>query len=229
MDSSSFTQILGQAMMVLIPMILSLTVHECAHAFTAKRLGDDTAERAGRMTLNPLPHIDPMGTIMLPLLILVARGASGSAFVPFFGWAKPTPVNESRFRRTIGVRAGSMAVAAAGPVSNLMMAWLCAAALSAMFHFGQTQGAMAALVQLMNHMIFINLGLCVFNLIPVAPLDGQKVVSGLLPVATAMRFENFNARYGTFILLAIVFFARDYLTYPVQLLLVGVMRTVGLG
>ena len=216
-------------MMVLIPMILSLTVHECAHAFTAKRLGDDTAERMGRMTLNPLPHIDPMGTIMLPLLILVARGASGSMFVPFFGWAKPTPVNESRFRRTISVRAGSMAVAAAGPISNLLMAWLCAAALSMMFRFGQTQGAMAGLVQFMNHMIFINLGLCVFNLIPVAPLDGQKVVSGLLPVATAMRFENFNARYGTFILLAIVFFARDYLTIPVQLLLVGVMRTVGLG
>ena len=171
--------------MVLIPMILSLTVHECAHAFTAKRLGDDTAERMGRMTLNPIPHIDPMGTIMLPLLILMARGASGAAFVPFFGWAKPTPVNESRFRRSVSVRAGSMAVAAAGPVSNLLMAWICAAALSVMFHAGQTQGAMAALVQFMNHMIFINLGLCVFNLIPVGAARWAK--SRFWPAARSHR------------------------------------------
>src|SRR5689334_23219884 len=97
----------------LIPLILSLTVHEWAHAYSAFRLGDDTASRQGRLTLNPIPHIDPIGTILCPLL-----------GIPF-GWAKPVPVNPLRFNRGVSMRTGMMITAAAGPLSNLVLAVLC--------------------------------------------------------------------------------------------------------
>src|SRR5580700_1620810 len=100
----------------LIPLILSLTVHEWAHAYSAFRLGDDTAARMGRMTFNPIPHIDPFGTILCPLL-----------GIPF-GWAKPVPVNPTRFRRDVSMRTGMMITAAAGPISNLLLAVLCSVA-----------------------------------------------------------------------------------------------------
>src|SRR5580698_8792478 len=104
-----------QGIKYLIPLILSLTVHEWAHAYSAFRLGDDTAARQGRLTLNPIPHIDPFGTILCPLL-----------GIPF-GWAKPVPVNPVRFNREISMRAGMMITAAAGPLSNLVLAVLCSA------------------------------------------------------------------------------------------------------
>src|SRR5689334_11759130 len=91
--NGDLTHFVAQAVMVLIPLVLSLTVHEFAHAWAAKRLGDDTAERMGRLTLNPAAHADPMGTVILPLIILVANGAAAGGAIPFFGWAKPVPVN----------------------------------------------------------------------------------------------------------------------------------------
>src|SRR5262252_9131058 len=100
--------------MILVPLLLSLTVHEWAHAYSAHRLGDDTAERQGRLTLNPIPHIDLVGTLLLPLL-----------GVPF-GWAKPVPVNPARFKRTVNMRTGMLITAAAGPFSNLVLAILAA-------------------------------------------------------------------------------------------------------
>src|SRR5512142_2218234 len=100
-------------MKILIPLLLSLTVHEFAHAWSAARLGDDTGARAGRLTLNPLAHIDPIGTILLPLL-----------GIPF-GWARPVPVDPSRFRRTVKMRTGVMLTAAAGPLSNVILAVVC--------------------------------------------------------------------------------------------------------
>src|SRR4051812_18777201 len=106
--------------MVLIPMILSLTVHEFSHAWAAKRVGDNTGELAGRLTLNPLAHADPFGTVLLPLLILMANGAVGMGRIPFFGWAKPVPFNAGRFTRKVTARMGSTLVAAAGPISNLL-------------------------------------------------------------------------------------------------------------
>src|SRR5579872_3573193 len=109
-----FTHVnLLHGLMTLVPLVLSLTVHEWAHAYSAFRLGDDTAARMGRMTLNPIPHIDPIGTILLPML-----------GIPF-GWAKPVPITPTRFRRDISMRAGIMITAAAGPLSNLVLAVLC--------------------------------------------------------------------------------------------------------
>src|SRR5687768_7374424 len=103
---------LSTRVMILIPLLLSLTVHEWAHAYSAYRLGDDTAEREGRLTLNPIAHIDPLGTLLLPLL-----------GIPF-GWARPVPVNPTRFRRDVSMRSGMMLTAAAGPASNVVIAVL---------------------------------------------------------------------------------------------------------
>jgi Zn-dependent protease len=224
----SMVQVFNEALLVLVPMVLSLTVHECAHARMAKWLGDDTAFLMGRMTLNPLPHIDPIGTVFLPLLTLMASGVVGAGRVPFFGWAKPVPVNAGRFRRSIRVRTGLMWVALAGPVSNLLMALLSALLMGFMAHQGVGMDASAPWYALLEKLFWINIGLCAFNLLPVYPLDGKDVVAGFLSTEAAVRFERFNQQYGTMMLLGLVFFAREILSYPVVFLARGVMAVVGL-
>jgi Zn-dependent protease len=161
---------LATRMMILIPLILSLSVHEWAHAWTAWMLGDRTAESQGRLTLNPLAHIDPIGTVILPLL-----------GVPF-GWAKPVPINPAYFNHSISIRTGVMLTALAGPVSNVGIACLCAI-LRGMFvrpesiPFDQAP-TLAALLEML---ITMNIALAVFNMLPIPPLDGSRVVDGLLP------------------------------------------------
>jgi Zn-dependent protease len=153
----------------LIPMILSLSVHEWAHAWAAWRLGDDTAQLLGRMTLNPLAHIDPLGTILLPLV-----------GVPF-GWAKPVPVNPLRFRG-VSMSTGMMLTAAAGPISNVVMAAGAASLLVLMAHIqpGAVQ-ATDAIARLLEMLVVMNVVLAVFNLIPVPPLDGSRIVEAFVP------------------------------------------------
>jgi Zn-dependent protease len=165
---------------VLIPLWLSLSVHEWAHAWTAWRLGDDTAARLGRMTLNPLAHIDPLGTLILPLL-----------GVPF-GWAKPVPVQPHRFRQGVSMRGGMMRVAAAGPVSNLVLAVICTVLLAALvrfcpadLHVGHT------LLRLLYISIFLNVALAMFNTLPIPPLDGSRVADALMPRALRPAWEGF--------------------------------------
>src|SRR5215208_7117684 len=153
--------------MLLVPLVLSLSFHEWAHAWSASKLGDDTAERAGRLTLNPLPHIDIIGTIALPLL-----------GVPF-GWAKPVPVDPTRFRSTVRMGTGMAITAAAGPLSNLLLATICAAVFGALARFSPDvvmpgQGIRTLLLL----MIRLNVTLALFNLIPVPPLDGSRIVEG---------------------------------------------------
>jgi Zn-dependent protease len=221
-------RLLADAVMVLIPMILSLTVHEFAHAFLAKRLGDNTAEKEGRLNLNPLNHADPFGTLLLPLLILLANGATGGGRIPFFGWAKPVPVNAGRFTRKITARTGNMLVAAAGPTANLLMALLCAGILSVTAHTGLAASLAPPLQTLLVQMLFINGGLFVFNMIPIYPLDGEKVVAGFLSTPNAIKFERFNRQFGTWALWGIILFARDLIAYPAQLVVSGVLTVVGL-
>ena len=211
--------------MVIIPMALSLTVHEFAHAFAAKKLGDDTAEKMGRLNLNPLSHADPFGTVLVPLIILVAnRSAAGG--IPLFGWAKPVPVNAGRFTRRITARRGSMIVSGAGPLANLAMALLSGGILSVVQHQGLPVAA--ALQQLLLQMIFINVALGVFNLLPIYPLDGEKMVAGFLGAEQAIRFERFNQQFGTWILWGIIFFARDLISIPVQFIAQVVLAAVRL-
>ena len=179
--------------MLLVPLVLSLSFHEWAHAWSAHKLGDDTAERAGRLTLNPIPHIDPIGTIALPLL-----------GIPF-GWAKPVPVNPARFRREVKMSTGMAITAAAGPISNLFLATACAAIFGVLARFTPDlvvpgQGVRTLLLL----MIRLNVTLALFNLIPFPPLDGSRVLEALVPFRLRPAWEQF-ARVAPFVLLALVF------------------------
>ncbi len=158
----------------LLVMVLSLTVHECAHAWVAFRLGDDTAQRQGRLSLSPVTHIDPIGTLLIPAMSVFLGGFG------FIGWARPTPVTPSKFRSSVSMRAGMALVAAAGPFSNLLLA-LAAIGLFAICshadvglwdHAGRATGIRA----LLDATFRINVGLLVFNFLPIPPLDGSRLL-----------------------------------------------------
>jgi Zn-dependent protease len=171
--------------------LIALTIHEAAHAWTANRLGDSTARLRGRISLNPARHIDPIGTILLPLLAV----ASG---LPIIGWAKPVPVDVRQLRRG---RRDFMLVAAAGPISNLLQAVVASFAVRALVAGGAGYGPAAVICTMF---VVINLLLAVFNLIPVPPLDGGNVLAGLLP-AGAEPLLAMLRQYG-FILLYVLMF-----------------------
>jgi len=191
-----------------IVLLLSLSVHESAHAWTADALGDPTARYLGRVSLNPLVHADPIGTILFPLV--------GMFSGLMFGWAKPVPVNVSRLRNP---SRDHMLVAAAGPISNLLMAASLFTALMIMkavsvdgaqlvyqvatHNFFGGDSIATPLTAIAYQGVIINLVLAVFNLIPVAPLDGAAVVSGLLPRTIAGTFEAMQS-YGMFLLLGLL-------------------------
>jgi Zn-dependent protease len=159
-----------------LPLIFAVTVHEAAHGWVADRLGDPTAREMGRITLNPLPHIDPLGTILVPMLMLAFTGF-------LIGWAKPVPVSPSRLhspRRDMAV------VAAAGPAVNLVMALIWSLVLLVAHSLVHTSQAIAIPLLLMSVAgVFINLVLMALNLLPVPPLDGGRILTGLLPVGPA--------------------------------------------
>ncbi len=179
-----------------IPLLLAITLHEAAHAWTAARLGDPTARQLGRVSLNPLRHIDPVGTLLVPGLLLVAsKTLAGGGLL--FGWAKPVPVAVSRLRsprRDMGM------VAAAGPAANLAMALAWGLALKAMVIFG-SDGDFFPRMAIAG--IFVNVGLAALNLLPVPPLDGGRIVTSLLPLRLAVPFARLE-RYGLFILLGLL-------------------------
>jgi Zn-dependent protease len=179
----------------IIPVLLAITLHEASHGFVALWLGDDTAYRQGRVTLNPLKHIDPFGTIMLPALLLLASGGRMA-----FGAAKPVPVN---FARLSNPRRDTVFVAAAGPLSNFAQALIAAILLHVVFVLPHSAAAWVA-YNLFNA-IWINLILCVFNMLPLPPLDGGRVAVALLPRSLAEPLARAE-RMGIFILLAALFF-----------------------
>jgi Zn-dependent protease len=186
-------------------LLFSLTVHETAHAWAADRLGDSTARRLGRVSLNPLVHADPVGTVLFPLLAM----ATG---VPLIGWAKPVPVRAQALRRP---RRDYMMVAVAGPVSNLLLAFGAAVALAlvpiAPVRLGEPNVS-APVAALLSRAVQLNLILAIFNMIPIPPLDGGNVLSGLLPRPLAARFDRVRP-YGVLLLYALV--ATDAFSYVV--------------
>jgi Zn-dependent protease len=178
--------------------LLSLTIHEAAHAWTADRLGDPTARRLGRVSFNPVVHIDPIGTLLLPIIAAVSH-------LPLIGWAKPVPVTIRNLRHP---RRDFMIVAAAGPMSNLLQAIAGALILRALFPIGGAGvfdgGTRGALVEnALMLAVEINLLLAFFNLIPVPPLDGGNVLLGLLPPRAAIAYSQLR-QYGFLVLYALM-------------------------
>ena len=184
---------IGQLLVILPVLLLSLTIHETAHAVTADWYGDPTARHLGRISLNPAVHVDPVGTVVLPLLGILAGG-----FV--FGWAKPVPVNPANLRRP---RQDFLVIAAAGPASNIVLAigasWLLAAV--GLEAAGGWAGAVATFA---FAMLQLNLLLAVFNMIPVPPLDGGNVLAGLLPAGLADAYDRLVRPWGFLILLVLM-------------------------
>ena len=179
---------------VFVILVFSLTIHELAHAWTADRLGDPTARLLGRVSLNPLVHADLIGTVVFPLMALVSG-------VPLIGWAKPVPVNIRLLRRQ---RRDYVLVAAAGPASNLVLAFAAATVMSLVARDAVDGPILpVVLTSLLAGAVQINLLLAVFNMIPIPPLDGGNVLSGLLPRNLAAGFDRIRP-YGFLILYALV-------------------------
>lgn len=175
-----------------IPVMLSLTVHEWAHAWSAWKLGDDTAKLQGRLTLNPLDHLDPVGAI-LPFL-----------GIPF-GWAKPVPINPLRFRSNVAMSTGLWITAIAGPVSNVMIAVCCGLIIKLMTVLSVDQSAVPVRIsfELLWDTLLINLMLAMFNMLPIPPLDGSRIVEGTLPDRFRPAWNKFVS-LGPLLLIAIV-------------------------
>jgi len=191
MDSFNPT-VLFQIAIWLIPAVFAIVVHEYAHGWVAMKLGDTTARDAGRLSLNPLQHVDPVGTLLVPGLLLLLK-------VPFvFGWAKPVPVNFSRLRH---LRLGTFLVALAGPVANVFMAlgWWGVYRMVA-----GGQGIVSVVLELMAVAgMAVNVALILFNLVPLPPLDGGRIVGSLLPDVLARPYMKLEP-YGIFILLFLI-------------------------
>jgi len=188
----------------IIIFLLSAILHEYGHAWMAMRLGDDTAERAGRLTLNPLAHLDLFGSLLLPGLLIL----TGSPVI--FGYAKPVPINLNNLR---GGLLGQAKVAFAGPLANLLLAVV--ASLAVRYLAG---GVVSDWGQLLIVVVLINLVLMIFNLLPIPPLDGSKVLAVILPLSWRQSYLA-TERWGFFILLAIMLTWPQLLYYPVSWLL----------
>ena len=192
-------RVIPAVIVVAIMLLVGLPVHEFSHALAAYRLGDGTAKLFGRLTLNPIAHFDPVGGTLLALTF-IGSAAAGGAFG--FGWAKPTPVNPMNLQ---GGRRGEAMVAAAGPLSNLLLATIAAIPLRFLLASSEITGPVLLLAEVLSLFVQINLVLMIFNLIPIPPLDGSKVLFAFLDRRTEYQIRPILEQYGFFILMALFF------------------------
>ncbi|MDR0291403.1 MAG: site-2 protease family protein [Elusimicrobium sp.] len=187
-------------------LIFSIVAHEVAHGYIAYRRGDDTAYLMGRLTLDPLKHIDPVGSILIPAFCYMSG-------LPIFGWAKPVPINPTRLDKP---RADMGKVALAGPLTNFTLAVICVAAMRGYAFFYPSAEPAGGMLVALQYGVLINLMLCVFNLFPVPPLDGSKVVYSMLPYNAADKYANIFGRYGQWVVIAfIIFGGARYVLFPI--------------
>jgi Zn-dependent protease len=179
-----------------LPVLFAITVHEAAHGYVARLFGDQTAFVAGRITLNPLKHIDPIGTVVVPLIILLASSLAGTGGF-LFGWARPVPVSFSNLNHP---KRDMIWVAAAGPAANLVMAVGWAVILNVLLHLGVQETFFLKMAQAG---VFVNIGLMALNLLPVPPLDGGRIVTGLLPAGLAWKYAQLE-RWGMAIVMLLM-------------------------
>lgn len=210
----------GLKFLIIFP---SIILHEVAHGYMAYRLGDPTAKNAGRLTLNPIKHIDPIGTILLPAVLIITTGG-------FIGWAKPVPFNPMYFKDR---KLGELLVGIAGPATNLLIAVVFGVALRFIPRppFVVTIGDVTSLYAIAAYIAYANLALLFFNLVPVPPLDGSRVVQHFLPDAVRRSYQSLE-RYGFLILFGLLYFAPQlwstYLQYtvlPIFQFLTGIQIT----
>lgn len=182
---------------VLLPVLFfSIVLHEFAHGYAAYRFGDDTAYLLGRLTLNPFKHIDPVGSVAVPAFCYLTG-------LPMFGWAKPVPVSP---RRLNSPRADMGKVALAGPLTNLALAFVCVLLLKVLLLFSarMSPSSLRAGFYVLQYAVTVNVLLAVFNLIPVPPLDGSRILSALLPAQAAYKYESVFGRYGMYVVIALI-------------------------
>jgi Zn-dependent protease len=197
------TEMLSELVVAVLASIIAITLHEAAHGYAALWLGDPTAKLMGRLSLNPLRHVDLFGTLLVPGFLVVSQLLTTGRVDVMFGWAKPVPVD---FRRLRDPRTGMMLVAAAGPVTNFCLAFIAALLAHPVAAAGSFLSAesMALVYGLLGLFMLVNLVLGLFNLIPIPPLDGGRIVTGLLPYRAAMIYARIE-RYGLLLVLGVLF------------------------
>ena len=198
----------------IVILIFSVIIHEISHGFTALYFGDKTAQYEGRLTLNPIKHLDWLGSVIIPLFLFITKAGF------MFGWAKPVPYNPYNLRNR---NIAEPLVALAGPVSNFLVAIIFGLIIRCLLYLGYST---SPLIDIFGFVVLINISLAIFNLIPIPPLDGSKILFAFLPTRTKYKFYNFSERYGIIIILLVVIFLPNIIS-PIILSLFKLIVGVG--
>jgi Zn-dependent protease len=223
LDELLTPQKIAEGLTYFVVLLFSLSFHESAHAWMASRMGDNTARDLGRVSLNPLVHIDLLGTVIIPLIQIFGPGG-----IPLMGWAKPTPVQARNFRSG-ELAKGQILVAGAGPVSNMILAVVFTAALFVAARLGLSESAGRPVLNLLATGVVMNLALAIFNLLPLPPLDGSHVASWGLPRSLGQAYDRIMGTYGQYLLLILfVTGVLSWVTTPLIVFLRNVLFALAL-